>query len=559
MNRAKRVLRQFGWLAGVALLVAGTIPYAYASEEHPLEPPDRSSPRALLETFLDSVDKAWELYSADNPGVEEPFRIARESLDLSEYPPLVAREVSVQMVLRLKEVLDRIELPPSDQIPDAALVEEQEFDRWTLPHTEIQMMRIADGERRGQWVFSTGTVARAEEFYDRVKHLPYREGRTGGHIEELRTGSKAIFVMKLRKVMPSWLENDVRGMRLWQWFGLTLLVVLLTLAVLALGWLGRQMSRRGLSGRRSGSYLVPLALVMVPWVGGLAIDRLFELPGASALKVQFAFSMVGYFGLAWLVGLALTSIGDLVIKFGYRDARPLKKQLVGTLFRIATIAIVTAIVLIALQRLGAPVAGLIAGVGVGGLAIALAAQGTVENLIGGMILYADQPVRVGDTCRFGDRKGTVEEVGLRSVKIRTLDRTVVTVPNADFVNMQLENLAKRDRILLRQELCLRYETTNEQLSSVLTELEGMLADHPQIADDPLRVRFMGLGRYCFEIELFAYALTHNWPEFLAIRQDVLTKVLEIVEKSGTRLALPTEIHYSTREEPAEVNAGGSNR
>ena len=168
-------------------------------------------------------------------------------------------------------------------------------------------------------------------------------------------------------------------------------------------------------------------------------------------------------------------------------------------------------------------------------------------------------MRVGDTCRFGDRKGTVEEVGLRSVKIRTLDRTVVTVPNADFVNMQLENLAKRDRILLRQELCLRYETTNEQLSSVLTELEGMLADHPQIADDPLRVRFMGLGRYCFEIELFAYALTHNWPEFRAIRQDVLTKVLEVVEKSGTRLALPTEIHYSTREEPTEMNAGGSNR
>ena len=263
--------------------------------------------------------------------------------------------------------------------------------------------------------------------------------------------------------------------------------------------------------------------------------------------VRLLFSIVGYLGLAWLVALVISRIGDLTVGLWFRDARPLKKQLVRVMFRIATIVVVTAVALKALQILGAPIAGLIAGVGVGGLAIALAAQGTLENFIGGIILYTDQPVKVGEVCRFGDKRGTVEDVGLRSVKVRTLDRTVVTVPNASFAKMQLENLTERDRVLLREEICLRYETTGEQLQRVLSELEAMLKNHSRIDDEALRVRFTGFGRYYLEIELFAYALTSAWPEFLTIRQDVLVKVMEIIGRSGTRLALPTEVHYSARD------------
>jgi small-conductance mechanosensitive channel len=147
-------------------------------------------------------------------------------------------------------------------------------------------------------------------------------------------------------------------------------------------------------------------------------------------------------------------------------------------------------------------------------------------------------------------------VGLRSVKIRTLDRTVVTVPNADFAKMQLENLSERDRVLLREEICLRYETTREQLQLILSELEAMLQNHPQIADEGLRVRFTGFGRYYIEIELFAYAMTSAWSEFLSIRQNVLVNVMEIIGRSGTRLALPTEVHYSARD-VEELDAHGT--
>ena len=289
-------------------------------------------------------------------------------------------------------------------------------------------------------------------------------------------------------------------------------------------------------------------MLAIPFVGRFMIRRIFELPGAPALTLRLMLSIVGFLAFAWLAGLVLTRFGDLIVKVWFRDARPLKKQLVRVMFRIATIVVVTVIAVMAMQRLGVPVAGLIAGLGVGGLAIALAAQSTLENFIGGIILYADQPVKVGDFCKFGDRHGVVEEVGLRSVKIRTPDRTIVSVPNGDFAKLQLENLAERDRVLLRENLRLQYGTTREQLRSLMSQLESMLRDHDRIAEEPLRVRFIGFGDYYLEIELYAYALTSAWPEFLEIREDILLKVMEIVERSGTRLALPTEIHFASGQE-----------
>jgi MscS family membrane protein len=538
---------RFWWLAMVATILTGAAQAADATADHPLEPPDRSSPRATLTTFLESIDRAWDLYSNGDPRFEKPFREARESLDLSEIPPLVKHDASSEVALLLKDVLDRIELPPVDTVPDRAAVEEQGLTRWTIPHTEILLMRIPEGDREGQWVFSAGTVRFAEEYYNRVRHLPYQPGRAGGHVEELRSGSNSGVVIRVVDAMPSFFKKEIGGMLVWQWCALVLLVVLILLALFATVWLGRLWHRSGLPGYRLAGFLLPLAMISVPAAGGYLIGVLILLPGLPAFFVRLVFSVVGFVGVAWLAALALTRIGDLVTTLLFRDARPLKRQFVRVSTRIATIAVVTAIALMAAHRLGVPVAGLIAGFGVGGLAIALASQSTLENFIGGVILYADQPVKVGDVCTFGDRRGTIEDVGLRSVRVRTLDRTLVTVPNADFARLQLENLSQRDRILLREELCVAYETTKEQLERLLTELRKMLADHPRIAEDPLRVLFTGFGTHFMRIEIFAYAQTNVWQEFVEIREDVLLQVMGLVERSGTRMALPTEVHYTPRD------------
>ncbi len=517
---------------------------ALASAEHPLAPPDRSSPRATLSSFLESVDRAWELFSADDPAFGEPFREAKECLDLSGVPPLVFREVSAESALVLKEVLDRVELPPMDEIPDAATVAELGLETWTIPRTEIRLVRVGEGENRGEWLFSSHTVDRLDEFYNRTRHLPYQPGRSGGHIEQLRSGTRAVLLAKLVEAFPSTLSRKLGGMMLWQWIGLGVLTLLVTAIVLVAVWIGGRWRASARPGRRLAAFVAPGTMVLMPFFGRFMLHRIFDLPGAPALTVRLMFSILGYIGLAWLTAVLFTRLGELAVRIFFRDARPLKKQLIRVIFRIATIVVVTGITVRALQILGVPVAGLIAGLGVGGLAIALAAQSTLENFIGGIILYADQPVKVGDICKFGDRRGTVEDVGLRSVRVRTIDNTVVTIPNAAFAKMQLENLSERDRILLREDLCLRYETTRSQLQSVLSEIESMLRGHERIDDNRLRIRLTGFDNGMPEIEIFAYAVAETWPDFLEIREDVLFKVMEIIENAGTRLALPTEVHYA---------------
>jgi len=183
---------------------------------------------------------------------------------------------------------------------------------------------------------------------------------------------------------------------------------------------------------------------------------------------------------------------------------------------------------------------ILAGLGVGGLAVALAAQKTIENLFGGISVIGDRPVLVGDVCRFGDRTGTVMHIGLRSTRIRTPDRTIISVPNSQFSSMALENISGRDKIWFHPTLNLRRDTTSDQLLKVLSSLADVLRGHPKVETGPLPVRFVGVGTYSLDIEVAAYVTTADYDEFLALQQELLVKMLQAVEQAGTALAVPLQ-------------------
>jgi MscS family membrane protein len=216
--------------------------------------------------------------------------------------------------------------------------------------------------------------------------------------------------------------------------------------------------------------------------------------------------------------------------------------------RLTKLLVVALGVVALLGALGVDITAALAGLGVGGIAVALAAQRSLENLLGGVTLFADQPVRVGDFLRYGEKVGTVEEIGLRSTRVRTLDRTVVSIPNAAFSNMELENFARRDRMRLWTMLGVRYETTPDQLRFLLARLRQLLLGHPRVTDDPARVRLVGFGAYSLDIEVFAYVDTSDWDEFLAIREDIYLRLIDAVKEAGTGFAFPSSTTYVGRDE-----------
>jgi MscS family membrane protein len=232
------------------------------------------------------------------------------------------------------------------------------------------------------------------------------------------------------------------------------------------------------------------------------------------------------------------------IRHGARSLVPL-----GT--RLAKVALVAIAVVAMLSELGYPIASLLAGLGIGGLAVALASQKTFENLFGAFAIGADEPFREGDFVKVDDFVGTVEAVGLRSTKFRTLDRTLISLPNGKLAEMRLESFAARDRLRLACIVGIEYRTTAAQMRAVLAGLEGVLRAHPKLWPDNLIVRFKELAPHSLDIEVMAWFITSEWGEFQLIRQEILLGFMEVVEKAGTSFAFPTRtLHVASLPSPA---------
>jgi MscS family membrane protein len=199
----------------------------------------------------------------------------------------------------------------------------------------------------------------------------------------------------------------------------------------------------------------------------------------------------------------------------------------------------------AMAFFGVDVKTTLAGLGIGGLAIALGAQKTLENVIGGVSLLMDKAVHAGDFCEIGGKLGTVEDIGLRSLRLRTLDQNLLVVPNSALAQMQFQNMKTRSKLLISQNFSLRIETRAEQLRFVLDGVQRMLDQHPSIESGTSRIRVADFAGAAFEMELWAYVMTGDWVQFTAVRQDVILKIAEIVEAAGARLAAPTRLTYLT--------------
>ena len=366
---------------------------------------------------------------------------------------------------------------------------------------------------------------------------------------------------------PEWVENILPDylvglrlleIRLWQWFILLLLVV----GASMVGLLAASVIVRvavSLVRRTETTWddsMVRIMAAPLRFIFAILLFYLGMIPLGLPARGHDSISVLCKVGAILAVTWFVLRLADSIAAFAERRfeerGAASAKNLVPIGRRATKIFVLILAALSLLQNLGFNVGGLLAGLGIGGIAIALAAQKSLENLIGGVLVLADRPVKVGDFCRVGDHIGTVEDIGLRSSRIRTLDRTVVAIPNAEFSTVRIESYAVRDKMRLFSTIQVGYDTSPDQLRYLLVEIREMLYAHPKTLVDPCRVRFVNFGAYSLDLEVFVFIETKDWNEFLGIREDIFLRIMDIVERSGAYFAYPSQTLYLGRDHGRDI-------
>jgi len=576
MNGRWRSLGQVARAAlSLALVLGATV--ACAQDPHPLRPADLSSPRAAIRTFLESGDALREfaarqyLPSPSRARYEQVQALADKtllSLDLSEIPPAARDERGYAAANALYEVLSRIALPPLEQIPDAAQMAKLAplapaearpagkpddtrnavAQRWVIPDTRIALVRAASGPHSDEFLFSVDTVARAGEFYERVRGLRYQRQTALKDLPDILLSAGGWMIpYAWIQALPAPMRAPILGQSAWKWVGLFLVPV----ALAALLWIVHRLTRlpenRSPLARELARLAVPAAFwLSMPAVEHVALVQLL-LVGSVGSAVELATTALTFVAAAWTAWRVASVIAEVIIVSSPAAVDTRGHPVVRSVARLLGVVAAAVLFVMGADRIGMPLYGVVAGLGVGGLAVALAAQPTIENLIGGVSLVADRAIRVGEYCRYGDDHGTVERVGLRSTLFRGLDRTLTNIPNAVLAKLPIVALTRRDQMLIRTVIGLRYETTPEQLRYVLVELGRLLAAHARVETESARARLVEFSESALNVEVFAYVSSTDWGEFLGIQEEILLRVLEIIDRGGTALAFPSQTLYLARD------------
>jgi MscS family membrane protein len=541
------------WVLRILVLVLGLSgPVELVHAQHPLEPPITSSPRETLSTFLTSVDEMLVLIRDEGTGqrsregsqrLTEYDTRSKRTLDMSEVAPEARVETSSNVQIYLYEVLSRIELPSMDSIPDDdAIAANPELDRWTLPHTEIRIRRVSEGPRRGEFLFDPETVARAKDFYERTKDLPYLRQPP---IEDFSSflavyGGWNVSIAWVDE-LPAWMRHVAWGLAWWKW------IVLFVggLANLALLVLAHRFTRRRADELRSmWRYLLRLVLPITVFVSAVAVVPFvlaeINVTGAVANAFRLSATAVAYLSLAWASWLFAIAVGEGIATSSRIRARSLDGSLVRLTAQV--IGMVAAVVLVFQGggQIGIPLVGLVASISIGGLAIALAAQDTLKSLLGSLTILVDQPYRVGERIIAGKYDGVVERIGLRSTRIRQLDGNVTSLPNEKMATMEVENVGRRQSIRRKTELRIATGTSREKVEEALEIVREILADHEGMpADNPPRVYFQEFNPDSLSVAVYYWYEPPDYWAFSELSERINLEIIQRFAEANIELAPPT--------------------
>ena len=505
-------------------LVPATTPEKPAEPVSPTDPLGRSSPRGTVLGFLQAAQSPRPDSAAQYFQSSRSRRPADGQRIVHELKSLMDRAY----VGNINRITDLPEGTPQEGLP----ADEERVGKLQVNDDSVELIltRVTDPIYGPIWVFSNGTIAELQELFGQIE------------VQQVET--------KLPQVL---VRNIFLGLPLWQWIAILLLVPITT----GVAWLLIQVFHAGrallssirkekLDYKFGTAAFGPMLLIIATLLHAVSM-RFIGLPLLARHYYGQIVLVLLLIGVTWLAVRTIEWLGE---RLRYRAINAGRAG-VGSLMllgqRMLKVLIIFAGVIFMLDTVGFNLTTVLAGVGIGGIAIAFAAQKTLENLFGGVSVLGDEAIRVGDVCRFGTTVGTIEDIGLRSTRVRTLERVELSIPNGSLATMNIENLSRRDKFLFNNTIGLRGDSTRDQLLFCLAEIRKLLYAHPKIEAESARIRLIGFGESSFDLEIFCYVKTTDSPEFIAIREDILFRVMSIVEKSGTSFSNPSRNVYFSRD------------
>ncbi len=479
------------------------------------------TPRATMRTFLEAV-------------TEGDLRTAAACLDLSELPKATALDIGQRLAVKLKAVMDRIKLVVYAEIPDTPVGPPYV---WLADDVGvIELVRIEEGEQAGYWLFSEATVRSVEKLFAKYQDRPRIEGTQP---IAFRT---APWLWVHEHVGPA-LRRELLGLRLWKWIVLALTLLLGLIVHRIAGWLLGQIAHRWFQSERL--YVPPetraianrplgiLAMVLVWWLALELVDLPRAVMDVLWPAMRFVLTVAGVWSAYRLV--------DLVAGyFSARAARSVSRLddvLVPLLRKTAKIVVVAVGIVLVLQALGVSQANInriFAGLGLGGLAFALAAQDSLKNFFGSVTVVLDRPFQVGDWVKVGDVEGTVESVGLRSTRIRTFYNSEIYIPNADLVNATVDNLGRRRYRRIKCYISVTYDTPPEKLEAFCEGIRELIRKHPYTRKDYYHVWVHQFAPSSIDILHYCFLETPDWGTELRERHRLFLDIIRLAGRGYRR-------------------------
>jgi MscS family membrane protein len=487
------------------------------AEPIPEDPLGRSTPYGCVLGFLQAVNSNDLTKAARYLDTKLPESKAEE----------LAKQLKAVLDSGLSSSINNLSRDPLGNVTDDLRVTREKVGVAETPdgNLEIFLDRVKRPQSATIWLFSSETLARVPDVY---AHL-------GKH--------------DISQMLPAPLvHSQLFGLPLWRWISILVaiaLAFLLSTVVTRLLFLilkgilhkGRIYNEEDLLSKLKQPVRLLLLTVAVVVLGSYAMSVLARHYWTTATRVM------GTIGIAWLLVRLFDAASDISERRSLAIGAKEKIAVIKLARRLFKILAFTFVLLLLLKYAGVNVSAMLAGLGIGGIALALAAQKTLEDLFGGISIIMRESIRVGDYCRVSDLTGTIEDIGLSSTRLRTQDRTIVSIPNAKIAQLSSENYALRDKFWFHHMLLLRYDTLKDQIDRILADVQTLMEQVPDIESGTSRINLVGMKDASYQIEVSAYIVTPTFELFLVRQQELLLRILATISDTGVHLAFPSQATY----------------